>query len=810
MTNDYVELDTFREFFKKATGFEPYPYQELLADRDDIPEILNIPTGAGKTEAAILAIYVWRIIHPDNDTCNTPRRLVYCLPMRVLVEQTVSRINKWICNLKLENKIKVVTVMGGNVDNDYRLYPEDNAIIIGTQDMLLSRALNRGYAMSQFQWPVEFGLLNNDSLWIMDEIQLMHNGLATSVQLEQFRDKLKTYGRHKTVWMSATINLQWLKTVDFDPDKYTQMKLTEKDSKNKMLSNRNNAKKTLEELKLPAHKDEYTKNDALTIKGKHDDGTITLIIVNTVKRAQGLFKELKKISGKTDIMLIHSRFRQKERRVINERLNRISENKDQKYDMIIVSTQVVEAGVDISAKTLITEMAPWSSMVQRFGRCNRKGEDDSKVYFIRLAEKQHVPYEQKHMSSSEEILDQTTNKSISPNDIPEIDETVVHELVIRKSDLMRLFDTTPDLSGSHTDVSRFVRSLETTNDVSVLWREWDEKQLPKHRVRPEEICNVPISEIREFMKKQSMWRYDYLDGDWQKVNGVYPGQTFLIHVKSGGYTEELGWDVKSNDIVTKVEKNLADGSKIDKTIEESHDSDDSSQNMGWITLDDHTVHVIDKTKKILENIKHLTELKDVMITVAKYHDIGKAHRIFQNTMLKNSNDKISKDELWAKRSGNARHGRKNFRHEAASALAFLKMNTASKEKDLMAYLIASHHGKVRISMRTLPKKNNTPYVTSEDDYILGIPIKEKEALPIFLSDKRDKTKENKEASLCESVENEIDIDASIARIGKKDNTRSWLQITLGLLEEFGPFRLAYLEAIIRAADSRASSDEAKL
>ena len=51
--------------------------------------------------------------------------------------------------------------------------PERDAILIGTQDMLLSRALNRGYAASRFHWPIDFGLLNNDCLWVFDEPQLM-------------------------------------------------------------------------------------------------------------------------------------------------------------------------------------------------------------------------------------------------------------------------------------------------------------------------------------------------------------------------------------------------------------------------------------------------------------------------------------------------------------------------------------------------------------------------------------------------------------------------------------------------------------
>ena len=53
--------------------------------------------------------------------------------------------------------------------------------------MMLSRALNRGYAAPRARWPVDFGLLQHDALWVLDEIQLMDVGLATSAQLGAFR-----------------------------------------------------------------------------------------------------------------------------------------------------------------------------------------------------------------------------------------------------------------------------------------------------------------------------------------------------------------------------------------------------------------------------------------------------------------------------------------------------------------------------------------------------------------------------------------------------------------------------------------------
>ena len=794
----------FEEFFKKATGFKPYPYQERLANGKNIPDILSIPTGAGKTEAAIIAIYLWRRIHSNQDTVrNTPRRLVYCLPMRVLVEQTVSRVTKWIKNLELEDCIDVITVMGGNTNSEYRLEPEKELIVIGTQDMLLSRALNRGYGMSQFQWPVEFGLLNNDCLWIMDEIQLMHNGLATSVQLEGFRNKMETYGPHKTVWMSATLNPQWLKTVDFDPQKCTIFTMNDKDTENKLLSKRNTAKKQLKELELADHEDEYTKNDAIEIKKKHEKGTITLIITNTVKRAQSLFDELNKIPDKPEIMLIHSRFRSGDRIKLNKKIQDIIEKPNSEQDIIIVSTQVVEAGIDISAKTLITEISPWSSMVQRFGRCNRKGEyDDSKIYFINLVKDRYYPYDKAEIKGSEEKIKELLNKSVSPKNIPENKESIIHEIVIREPDLLGLFDTVHDLSGNHTDVSRYVRSLEDTKDVSVVWREFDEEDIKINQIRNDEVCNIPIQDMKKFKKGKEIWSYDRMIGSWTMVDDVvYPGQTYLIHSKYGGYTEEKGWHEKLKDTVKSMEINS------EELELESMKSDTLSGNSNWITLNDHTYHVVEETKKIVEKLKHLEDYKDILKTVAKYHDIGKAHKVFQNTMVRGTDEKIiSRNVIWAKRGGRAYHERENFRHEAASALAFLKLDV-NTEVDLAAYLIASHHGRMRLSMRSLPERKNRGFINPTEKYILGIKLGETENLDIFLSDKIKKSKNNKEIRLKESVVKSVEIDASIAKIGQNGNNRSWLQITLGLLKKHGPFRLAYLEAIVRAADSKASKKE---
>src|SRR5262249_31123183 len=119
-----------------------------------------------------------------------------------------------------------VLLMGGeeleSPKRDWDIYPERPCIIIGTQDMLLSRALNRGYGMSRYRWPMHFGLLNNNCLWVMDETQLMKPGLSTACQLEAFRrasvgEKPRgldsCFGSPSMTWyMSATSNREHLDT----------------------------------------------------------------------------------------------------------------------------------------------------------------------------------------------------------------------------------------------------------------------------------------------------------------------------------------------------------------------------------------------------------------------------------------------------------------------------------------------------------------------------------------------------------------------------------------------------------------------
>ena len=186
--SETLNFKDFNEFSEKAEHEEPYPYQHRLATDSRMPQLIDVPTGAGKTAAVVLA-WLWRrrFAAPEVQAA-TPRRLIHCLPMRVLVEQTrdnailwlhrmnrlggkaeiediggKERVKRYVPSWEDPDKTAVTVLMGGEDADKWDIYPERDGIIIGIQDMLLSRALNRGYGMSRYQWQKHPGLPDPES-----------------------------------------------------------------------------------------------------------------------------------------------------------------------------------------------------------------------------------------------------------------------------------------------------------------------------------------------------------------------------------------------------------------------------------------------------------------------------------------------------------------------------------------------------------------------------------------------------------------------------------------------------------------------
>jgi CRISPR-associated endonuclease/helicase Cas3 len=914
----------YLELFKRATGSYPYPYQELLATDLSLPELLDIPTGLGKTAGVVLA-WVWRRRFAGEGTRGqTPRRLVYCLPMRVLVEQTRDNAVRWLHRCDLlggqvtfdpqgshmqtyqpefsdPNRITVHVLMGGEDNGEWDLYPERDMILVGTQDMLLSRALNRGYGMSRYRWPVHFGLFHTDCLWVFDEVQLMGAGLATSAQLEAFRRLLPREGADsaqnghgcRSVWMSATLREDWLKTVDFkDHAQPLQViRLTEKDYERGDVDKRWSAPKRLMKARAPM-------GDAFALAQEvheaHKPGTRTIVVVNTVRRARELFSELSKLLQGSEagdkkrrrraatpesevppgdaltlrLVLLHSRFRSPDRRrQLDAALAAIGLGDP---GTIVVSTQVIEAGVDVSATTLFSESAPWASLVQRFGRCNRAGDENqhAAVCWVGLpdtgAAGLAAPYELDALRDSIRILDAL--KDVGPKSLPQVELRFEHRHVVRRRDLIDLFDTTPDLAGSDIDIDRFVREVEET-DVRVFWRDWEGDTPPDDEPAPfrDELCPAPIGGFRDFVKtdraKGRIFRRDFLEAEWVRADAttIYPGQTFLVHWNAGGYRVETGWDDRASEPVSPP-----GGRHVGLTIEDDwnryerelrrfipdlddYDDDGLSRVDRWQTIAEHTDDVCAELKSIVGELALDAPLAVGLRQAARWHDWGKAHGVFQNAIVdrdrpqswrgsravakapgprKDQHGNVVQEGFWQS------YTRKHFRHEFASALGVLHpdaLDTADADRtlveyfksiglvdsdadptrwqaarDLVAYLVAAHHGKVRLLIRSFPneKKPRDKDGKPQPQTRFARGVWDGDLLPQtdlgggVIASSVTLSLEPMEFGLCEQP--------------PFAGQPSWLERMARLRGTLGPFRLAFFEALVRAADSRASASASEV
>jgi CRISPR-associated endonuclease/helicase Cas3 len=774
--------------------------------------------------------------------------------------------------------------MGGvDQSGEWNLYPEETAVFIATQDMALSRALNRGYAAPRARWPMEFGLLSHDALWVLDEVQLMDVGLATSAQLQAFfdDDASRSLRPRLSWWMSATLQPAWLQSVDtatHHPQWTTNPTTLTPSALGSGLAT---IKKTLETRDIAASDHSVF---AAAIKSVHqmatdgEHGRITLVVCNTVERASRTFDALQKLDITSDLRLVHSRFRAHERAAWKSDFLSKEACKPG-ADRIIVATQVVEAGVDITASTLVTELSPWSSLVQRFGRCARYGGTGKVVVIDRgRDEKAAPPYSPEELEAAKWAIDtlEIGHKDASIASIASIEafeqgltaerrERLYpyqpKQLLLRR-ELDELFDTTPDLTGADIDVSPFIRSGDE-RDVSVFWLDVPPPKTgtptpaPAKKRRPtrEELCSVPFLAARDWLCGKSTkekpaprllasrraWVWDWLDGEWNiaKRSSLIPGAVVCVAADTGGYRNDRGFDPEFKEAVSVVD------APAETAQDEADDSEETEElsDAAYKTIATHNSEVGQLAAQIVAGLVP-KRFADLIELAGRWHDLGKAHPAFQ-AVIENRSAYAARVDLakapdgawqtpclYRSTDGETRRG---FRHELASCLALFSvlrryepthaallgpwadalalmgdgdvplpvaerseasdlekqlLACTADEFDLLAYLVLSHHGKARVALHAGPKDQE--YVARDER---GLPIRgvrEGDVLPAVSLD-RVKTLPS------------LSLTLAPATLGLSPVTgRSWRDRTSALLRTYGPGTLAWLEALVIAADRRAS------
>lgn len=885
--SDYLNFDTF---FKDATGFGRYEWQRKVAEHG-LPPVLPIPTGLGKTEGVVLA-WAWRRLVAGYDE---PLHLVYCLPMRTLVRQTVDRLRRCFDALQAKQNIAVDVhqLMGGAIDEKWARWPDKPWVLVGTQDQLLSRALNRGYSMSRFEWPIHFGLLNQDCLWVIDEVQLMGPGLWTTAQLDWMRQKrFPSLKACRTTWMSATVSRSFLSTVDRKRDELDIVPLFESrlETDPKVQWWRD-AKRPVDWLQHVT-----AESIARDVNQKHRCGTLSLVICNTVKMARNVFRALADTQPK---ILLTSRFRRQDREKYERRLLSFEAERREHPDaaipehpgLVCVSTQIVEAGVDISAHQLWSELAPWASILQRLGRLNRNGRDqEARAWFWetpqenRNKEERIGPYDPDDIARAKKLLEAFCLLSQSnPFSIAVEQLAAKHEAELdaalqpkptplpRALDVHGLFSTERDVHGGFTDVSAFVRGEDPDADVTVFWREWSGDTPPKGDELDgpdlnlgEEGCPITVFRLKEVLKtrRSSGWLWNDEAERWERAapDELRPGMVVMLHRDVGGYDVNEGWTGEKQSVLSDVPR-AGSGHAL---------RDDSRTECGyWSRLE---VHLSD-TKREAEQLCDGLGLGDgderrAVVEAAGLHDLGKAHPQWQTALpalsalqggpwakcprvlaidATSSDEEIrqsvvalrpdavalpeeprrrGREELvrlrWAvgeklkreeldglKQVAGVRWAghvpfRPAMRHEAASALAMWKSYREGHAPypALAVYLAAAHHGKVRTVLRA---------TTNEADDVFGV---------------------RRDPDALDLLSRQWPLDFSVAKDGAEGSWHGgefvitghgWTGLVADLLgpwrsddlseagvvpahepRRLGPFVLAYLEALVRVADWRAS------
>ncbi|HET7505463.1 MAG TPA: type I-U CRISPR-associated helicase/endonuclease Cas3, partial [Kofleriaceae bacterium] len=395
-------MPSFEALFSALHGRAPFPWQRRLADQvlhHGWPEVLDLPTGVGKTSALDVALYCLAAA-----PARMPRRIVLVVDRRIVVDQGAAhaRAIRDALTAATEGPVAVVAgqlralwegppgeapvaiaVMRGGMprDNDWARRPDQPLLGVSTVDQVGSRLLFRGYGVSPRSASLHAGLLGNDTLILLDEVHLAN---AFAQTLDAIRTRFRSAPRRLpdrflVVQMSATVRAQ--------PTAARVFGLADEDRSHPTLANRLGASKraSLRTIKVTGD-DEARKREAVAahavkeaIALQAQGARVIAIVVNRVDTAR-IARRLLDVHGETtDAILITGRMRPLERDHVVEaelvpRAGAGRARSDAQRPLIVVATQCIEAGADLDFDAIVTECASLDALRQRFGRVDRRGE----------------------------------------------------------------------------------------------------------------------------------------------------------------------------------------------------------------------------------------------------------------------------------------------------------------------------------------------------------------------------------------------------------------------------------------------------
>ena len=414
------------ETYQHLAKFEPNPMQEELfsciATEGKNPALLlKAPTGSGKTEAVLIP------------SLSSKRRLFLIFPSRSLVDDQIERCEKylqrasentdrWSYALVVDTGAeseRTVFERGKKLPKERRhLY--DGDVILTTFDKFLYRFFGFGEPQKSYIYP--FRILHSgerENLFCFDEVHAYDQ--VAFVNFERLVKALYKASLDMVV-MTATMpdtyekELHFLDTVDYTT-KINQQKLAE-------YQNRPFPNKAIKHIaaKPKAVKDEIC---AYVLSLNYEPDKRTIVTIETVKDLVQVYKDIKKQNNQENIFLYHGRLTDRQRKRVYRNLKALEEDEKGYF---LFTTSAIEVGCDLDARLLITELCNPDSLIQRAGRCNRKGESQNAEIVV-VGDK--IPAFLSILSESKmemylEMLQQQSKDQFTPTDILGLMEYELH------------------------------------------------------------------------------------------------------------------------------------------------------------------------------------------------------------------------------------------------------------------------------------------------------------------------------------------------------------------------------------------------
>lgn len=376
---------SYNEYFTERLSLQPFEYQESVGENilNGKNVILSVPTGAGKTWASIMPF----LFAQEHRRADFPSKMIYSLPLRALTNSIYEDVKK-VCSASIQT---------GEYSTDKYF---ENDIIFSTIDQTLSNFLCFPLPLSHAQANINAGALIGSYL-VFDEFHLLDKELSMATTLGM----LKILGNLcRCCIMTATLSEDFMSLLEEKLPNYEIITLDDFPEDRKEIGS---LKPELEKKIVNVINEPLSAQKIIETHNRK-----TIVICNRVESAQKIYNDLKTLKANhdwlnsTEIICLHSRFFDKDRKAKEVRLKNLFGKKSNEDSAILIATQVIEAGMDISCETMHTEISPVNSFLQRAGRCARFSDETGNIFVydvLTQEEQETITIEPENKEDKEEI-----------------------------------------------------------------------------------------------------------------------------------------------------------------------------------------------------------------------------------------------------------------------------------------------------------------------------------------------------------------------------------------------------------------------